>query len=353
MLDGFKSTGTLRGVLFYDGEKAEVITLTNLNGMTASFMDIGATWLSCILPVGGEKREVLLRSPDMESFKKQSAYFGAVVGRFANRIRDGRFTLNDHKYQITRNNGKHSLHGGEVGFDSRRWNIEYHSFNQAIFTLTSEDREQGFPGKLEARVTYTLTDKNQLDVEYFAVSSQPTAVNLTNHAYFNLAGEDSGQTVLTHSLKILASHYLPTDNELIPTGEIKSVKGTGFDFTRTKSIEKDFLVDADQRIAGGYDHAFVFDRGLNDGEEDVIKLMSPGRDLVLRVRTTKPAVQLYTGNFLEGTPGLSGEYVKAQGLCLETQYLPDGPNHPEWGRSNGILRAGEEYKHRTVFSFDF
>jgi aldose 1-epimerase (EC 5.1.3.3) len=203
----------------FDGQTANLFHLTNANGMTVSFMDIGATWLSCTLPVNGENREVLLRSPNMAEHMKQDAYFGSIVGRFANRIAKGQFEIYGEKYQLGINNGKNSLHGGLEGFDKRRWNIEEQSNQQVTFSLYSPDGDQGYPGNLDVEVTYTLTDENELAIAYDAVTDQRSPVNLTNHAYFNLAGEASCAKSLDHTLQLNADHYLPTDTGLIPTGE--------------------------------------------------------------------------------------------------------------------------------------
>ncbi|MCW8332306.1 galactose-1-epimerase [Vibrio paucivorans] len=337
----------------FDGQVAKLVHLTNANGMTASFMDIGATWLSTTLPINGESREVLLRSPDMAEHMQQGAYFGSIVGRYANRIAAGKFTIADSHYQVGINNGENSLHGGLEGFDKRRWTIVENSPQQAVFMLHSPDGDQGYPGHLDVKVTYTLTDDNTLHIAYEAEADQATPVNLTNHAYFNLAGEGSGATALTHSLQLSAEHYLPTDSGLIPTGEQKPVAGTSFDFTQPKLIGQEFLSEADQETAGGYDHAFIFNSEFTDGKKVAAVLIAPQEDVVMKVMTTKPAVQFYSGNFLFGTQGKSKEYQRYDGVALETQYYPDGPNHPEWGQSSGVLPAGQCYHHSTAYKFEF
>lgn len=337
----------------FDGEPAKLVHLVNSHGMTASFMDIGATWLSCTLPVEGTPREILLRSPNMIENMNQNAYFGSVVGRFANRIGKGRFEVEGRSYQLGINNGENSLHGGVEGFDKRRWRILEQSSQQVVFTLHSPDGDQGYPGNLDATVTYSLTDDNQLSIVYDANTDKTCPVNLTNHAYFNLAGENSGAKSLDHTLQLYARHYLPTDAGLIPTGELKPVEGTSFDFTQPKLISAEFLTDQDQKTAGGYDHAFVFLPEVTDGTSVAAILISPGEDVVMKVKTTKPAVQFYSGNFLAGTPGVSREYVPYDGLALETQYFPDGPNKPQWGLNTGVLCPGERYQHQTVYQFEF
>ncbi|PFG55464.1 aldose 1-epimerase [Vibrio sp. ES.051] len=337
----------------FDGQTAKLIHLINANGMTASFMDIGATWLSCTLPVNGEHREVLLRSPNMAEHMQQDVYFGAIVGRFANRIAKGRFEVDGKVYQLDINNGEDSLHGGVEGFDKRRWKIVEQSAQQVMLTLHSPDGDQGYPGNLEVTVTYTLTDENELLIAYKANTDQTSPVNLTNHAYFNLAGEASSAKSLDHTLQLNAEHYLPTDAGLIPTGEQQPVCGSGFDFTEPKWVGRAFLTDQDQKTAGGYDHTFVFKPEVSDGVSVAAVLIAPKEDVVMKVKTTKPAIQFYSGNFLAGTPGASKTYELYDGLALETQYFPDGPNKPEWGRNNGMLSSGDCYQHQTVYQFEF
>ncbi|XHY19888.1 Aldose 1-epimerase [Vibrio sp. NH-UV-68] len=336
----------------FDGQVAQLIHLANDNGMTVSFMDIGATWLSCTLPVKGESREILLRSPNMAEHIKQSAYFGSIVGRFANRIALGRFEIEGKQYQVGVNNGENSLHGGIDGFDKRRWAVAEHSANHVVFRLHSADGDQGYPGNLDVSVTYTLTDENALVIGYQASTDKTCPVNLTNHAYFNLAGEGSGAKSLEHQLQLNAEGYLPTDSGLIPSGEIKAVQGTSFDFTQPKNIGSEFLTEPDQKTAGGYDHAFVFEPQVTDGQTVAAILRSPQQDVTMKVKTTKPAVQFYSGNFLAETPGLSKTYELYDGLALETQFFPDGPNKPDWGVNRGVLTPGGSYQHQTVYQFE-
>ncbi|WP_229601048.1 galactose-1-epimerase [Vibrio cincinnatiensis] len=337
----------------FDGQPAKLIHLTNAQGMTVSFMDIGATWLSCTLPVNGEHREVLLRSSNMDEHMKQNAFFGAIVGRFANRINKGKFTLDGQTYQLGINNGENSLHGGLEGFDKRRWVIVERDQQRVVFALHSEDGDQGYPGYLDVKVGYRLTNDNQICINYHAHGNHTCPVNLTNHAYFNLAGEGSSVNCLGHTLQINAYHYLPTDSGLIPTGELKNVFGRSFDFTRAKLIGEALLSDNDQQLAGGYDHCFVFMDEVTDGKKAAAVLVAPEGDVSMTVKTTKPAMQLYSGNFLAGEQGASRTYAAYDGVALETQYFPDGPNHPEWEKQNGILNAGEVYQHQTSYQFIF
>ncbi|ODA33957.1 galactose-1-epimerase [Veronia pacifica] len=348
-----RQSDSILGVDASDKAPARVYTLSNLHGMTISVMDIGATWLSCVVPMENGDRDVLLRAASLTSQQTYKAYLGSVIGRFANRINRGKFTLKGKEYKLSVNDGRHCLHGGNLGFDRYRWNVLLKNFNKIVFAMTSRDGDQGFPGRLDVQVTYEVTDDNEVIIDYKATSDMYTPVNLTNHAYFNLAGEASGESVMSHTLKIEADHYLPVNNDLTPTGGIEEVTGTGFDFRQLKEIGADFLLDENQKMAGGYDHCFILKRAINDGESDVVTLVSPNNDLTMKLQTTKPAVQLYTGNFLEGVEGVSGVYKSYSGLCLETQYLPDGPNHPEWGRSAGIIGPGEHYSHATKYSFEF
>ncbi|WP_413112434.1 galactose-1-epimerase [Thaumasiovibrio sp. DFM-14] len=342
---------TMTSTPSFDGEPAKLIHLRNQHGMTVSFMDIGATWLSCTVPVNGVGREVLLCSPDMQAHMAQSAYLGSIVGRYANRIAKGQFTLGEQLYQLGINNGENSLHGGQNGFDKRRWRIETLSETEVMFVLSSPDGDEGYPGHLDVSVTYTLTADNALQIRYDGQCDKTCPVNLTNHAYFNLAGEGAKANALQHTLQMEATHYLPTDHHQIPTGELKEVVQSSFDFIQPKQIGAEFLADDDQRIAGGYDHAFVFSSNVTNGKSDAVTLTSPAGDLVMKIKTTKPAIQLYTGNFLMGVAGVSKEYQAYDGVALETQYFPDGPNHSEWVNNGGLLPAGERYQHQTTYQF--
>ncbi|MBC7004160.1 galactose-1-epimerase [Photobacterium sp. BZF1] len=336
----------------FDGRPANLFTLTNTSGMTATFMDIGATWLSCTVPVDGEAREVLLGCSTMADHQKQSAYLGATVGRYANRIANGQFTIDGVTTQVTTNQAGNTLHGGPDGFDKRRWTLDHHSDAKLVFSLLSEDGDQGFPGALQAKVTFELTSDNTVAISYHADCDKPCPVNFTNHAYFNLAGEAAGDDCLQHELLIKADRFVPTSEVGIPTGELKSVEQTGFDYRKGKTIGRDLLKDPEQELAKGYDHAFILALGVTDGIADFARVISPDQKVSMTAQTTKPAVQLYTGNFLAGTKGTSGEYGIHQGFCLETEYLPDSPNHPEWP-GDSILRPDQIYAHYTGYRFNF
>lgn len=336
----------------FDGRPANLFTLTNESGMTATFMDIGATWLSCTVPVDGKAREVLLGCSTMADHQQQNSYLGATVGRYANRIANGKFTIDGETIQVATNQAGNTLHGGPEGFDKRRWAVEYQSDAKLVLSLVSDDGDQGFPGRLQAKVTFELTAENTVAISYQADCDKPCPVNFTNHAYFNLAGEDSGTDCLQHTLMIKADRFVPTSEVGIPTGEFKSVEQTGFDFRTEKTIDQDLLKDPEQVLARGYDHAFILLPEATDGIADFAKAVSPDKKVSMTVQTTKPAVQLYTGNFLAGTKGAAGEYVIHQGFCLETEYLPDAPNHAEWP-GDSILRPGQTYAHYTGYRFNF
>ncbi|ENG7518348.1 galactose-1-epimerase [Vibrio harveyi] len=338
----------------FDGEPAKVVELKNNTGMSVSFMDIGATWLSCRLPLAnGELREVLLGVGTMGSFMHQQCYMGVTVGRYANRIANGLFEVNGEAFQVSTNQAGNCLHGGEEGFDKRRWNIESQSKQQVTFSLLSEDGDQGFPGNLEAHVTYTLTDDNQVSIAYFAKADKATPVNLTNHAYFNLLGAEADLDCRSHRLTIAADQYLPTNEVGIPLGTLQDVKGTGFDFRNEKPVSEHFLQDEQQIAAKGYDHCYLFD-AHRDVSKPVARVVSPDGKVHMSVVTNKPAMQLYTGNWLAGAPNRrGGEYQDYAGLALETQFLPDSPNHTEWGQPSCILEPEQAYRFSTTFHFAF
>ena len=333
-----------------DGNPFQLFTLTNKNGMCIQLMDWGATWLSCKVPVNGELREVLLGC-QVQDYPKQAAYLGVTVGRYANRIAGSRFTLNGKTFPLTANQGKHQLHGGE-GFDKRRWTVEETGKkcgqNVVRFSLFSADGDQGFPGNLNVAVTYRLTDDNAVEIEFEALSDQDGPLNLTNHAYFNLNNAETGLDVRGHSLQLNADYFLPVDNEGIPNAPLKLVEKTSFDFTEEKPIGLDFLQE-EQQCTKGYDHAFL----LNENHQKTAAILTAlDRSLRLEVSTSQRALQVYTGNYLSGTPTRTGgEYSDYSGIALETQALPDTPNHPEWQQYGGISKAGETYRHWTKFKF--
>ena len=329
-----------------DGAPYQLITLQNKNGMRVQFMDWGATWLSCKVPVNGTLREVLLGCK-VEDYPTHQSYLGASVGRYANRIANSQFELNGELIQLKSNQGKHQLHGGE-GFDKRRWKVDECGQNFVRFSLVSPDGEQGFEGHVQVNVLYTLTDENNVKIEYEAESDKDTALNLTNHAYFNLENAEQGCDVRNHILRHNADFYLPVDGEGIPNSPLKHVVNTSFDFRVTKTIAQDFQ-QGDQVVTKGYDHSFIVNKAW---QKPCVLLTSPNEDLSLEVLTSQAALQVYTGNYLAGTPTREGgAYQDFSGIALETQCLPDTPNHPEWQNYGGIQKTGERYYQWTEFRF--
>ncbi|OOF37706.1 galactose-1-epimerase [Rodentibacter heidelbergensis] len=330
-----------------DGRPYQLISLQNEKGMRIQLMDWGATWLSCQVPVKGELREVLLGCK-IEHYPIQQAYLGTTVGRYANRIAKAQFELNGEIVQLVANQGEHQLHGGE-GFDKRRWEMQKCGENSVRFFLSSPDGDQGFPGNVEVAVTYTLTEDNEVKIEYEGTSDKDTALNLTNHAYFNLENAVQASDVREHHLRLNADFYLPVDGEGIPNSPLKHVVGTSFDFRQLKPIKQDFLQE-EQKITKGYDHSFIVNKAW---QKPCVLLISPNGDLTLEVRTSQAALQVYTGNYLAGTPTREGgEYTDFSGIALETQCLPDTPNHPEWQNYGGIQKAGSPYYQWTLFKFE-
>lgn len=299
----------------------------------------------------GRLADVMLGYPDLLSYEADPFYLGAVVGRSAGRIRGGAFELDGVRHQLSRNGGEHHLHGGVHGFDKAVWRGEPFTSGSAagvVLRHLSPDRDEGYPGTLEVSVTYTVTPGNVLSVDYRGVADLATPVSLTQHSYFNLAGEGSGD-VLGHELTVFADRYTPLAPDLLPTGAIAPVEGTPLDFREAHLLGERIGSDHEQlRIAGGYDHNFVLGRG---GLVPAARLVERGSGRTLEVHTTQPGMQLYTGNFLDGAlPAKRGRrYRPRAGVCLETQHFPDAPNQPAFPSS--ILRPGEELRSRTEFRF--
>jgi aldose 1-epimerase len=334
-----------------DGQPAKVVELKNSQGMTATFMDIGATWLSATMPVKGQARELLLGVGSVDDYYNHGGCLGSTVGRYANRIKQGQLTIDGETFSLPTNAAGNTLHGGSDGFHKRRWTIEKQTEDKVQFTLVSEDGDQGFPGEVAVLLTYELTELNQVQIHFRAVSTKSTVVNLTNHAYFDLSG-GTAEDCLTHSLMVNAPQFLPSDDTGIPFGDLLDVDGTSFDFRTLKPIGHSFKSDEHQVRANGYDHSFLLDRECMSGEV-AAELVSPQGDLSMKVFTTKPAIQVYTGNFLAGSPKREGgEYHNYAGVALETQYMPDSPNHPEWPQPDVVLREEEEYMQSTVYQFE-
>jgi aldose 1-epimerase len=335
-----------------DGRAVTLFVLTNVNGLRVRAITYGGIITSLEVPDrAGAMADVVLGFDRLDGYLTDHPYFGAVVGRYANRIAGGRFTLDGRTYALATNNGPNHLHGGRRGFDKFVWDAAPAPSGAAVtFSRTSPDGEEGYPGTLEARVGYTLTDSNELIVEYHATTDKPTPVNLTQHTYFNLAG-DAGRDVLGHELTIHADRFTPVDATLIPTGEIADVQGTPFDFRRPTAIGARIDAPHEQIVRGkGYDHNFVLNR-TRDGLEPAARVVEPKSGRTLSVSTTQPGLQFYTGNFLDGSiTGKRGRtYAQRTGFCLETQHFPDSPNQPSF--PSAILRPGQPYSTKTVFTF--
>lgn len=341
-----------------DGRETHLYTLSNAHGLQVEITNYGGTIVRLLVPDReGKLEDVTLGFASVEPYPKQSPYFGALIGRVGNRIANGRFTLDGRTYTLAKNNTPGgmgcTLHGGEVGFDKVLWDAEPATRDgQPALRLryTSKDGEEGFPGKLAVEVVYSLTPDHGLRIEYSATTDRPTPVNLTNHAYFNLAGEGSG-TILDHVLTVKAKRYTPVDAGLIPTGEIALVANTPFDFTTPRAIGERVNVEHEQlRFGGGYDHNFALDS--QDGSLALAaEVYEPKSGRRMEVLTTEPGLQFYSGNFLDGTlTGKSGRsYVHRGAFCLETQHYPDSINQPAFPST--VLRPGEAYRSTTVYRF--
>lgn len=333
-----------------DGRKVEKIVMNNQNGMQVSLLTYGATLAEIYVPdKNGEKRDVLIGFDDLDGFVNRTDYQGVIVGPYANRIGNARFTLDGKEYRLTANEkGVTSLHGN-AEFNTAVWEYAIEGDSSVVFTYTSPDGLNGFPGNMNVSVRYTLTDQNEVKLEYSAVSDKKTVINLTNHAYFNLAGYDAGD-ILGHILTIEADSFTPVDEYSIPTGEIRSVDGTPLDFRTPHAIGERIEADDEQlHMTGGYDHNFCI-RGYDGTLRKAAEAYSPVSGIVLTVSTDLPGVQFYAGNFLSGLAGKAGKPIdKRTGFCLETQYYPDTPNRPEFPQC--IFDAGETYHSETVFAF--
>lgn len=338
-----------------DGQPVTQYTLTNASGMEARVINYGGIITSLRVPDrNGDLADVVLGFDDISGYLGEHPYFGALIGRYGNRIAGGQFTLDGETFQLPINNGPNSLHGGVVGFDRVVWSAEPFQNDQGVglvLTHTSPDGDQGYPGTLSVQVTYTLTDSNELIFDYHATTDRATPVNLTQHTYFNLAGNGSGP-ILNHEMMLNASRFTPVDSTLIPTGELRSVQGTPFDFRQPTTLGERIGNDDEQlRFGGGYDHNFVLDAAAGDSLTLAARVYEPTTGRVVEVLTTEPGIQLYTGNFLDGTlTGKNGVvYQHRTGFCLETQHFPDSPNHPDFPST--ILQPGDEYNSRTVYRF--
>jgi aldose 1-epimerase len=335
-----------------DGKPVDLYTLTNRTGMEVRAMTYGAIITNIrVADRKGEMGDVVLGFDTLEGYLKDSPYFGALVGRYGNRIAKGQFVLDGRTYKLAVNNPPNHLHGGVKGFDKQVWSARPLDGPDGVgiaFTRLSVDGEEGYPGNLNATVTYTLTDKNELVVKYEATTDKPTPVNLTQHTYFNLAGTGD---ILEHELMLNADRYTPVDPTLIPTGELAPVENTPFDFRKSTPIGARITQAHPQLKNGnGYDHNWVLNR-TGAGLQTAARVLEPSTGRTLEVATTEPGVQFYTGNFLDGTlKGKNGTvYQRRTGLCLETQHFPDSPNHPAFPTT--IVKPGQTYSSRTVFTF--
>jgi aldose 1-epimerase len=335
-----------------NGTAIEAYTLRNAHGITARAITYGGIIVSLETPDRtGRMADIVLGFDSLAGYLREPPYFGAIVGRYANRIAGGRFGLDGKTYTLATNNGPNHLHGGLKGFDKVVWTPE--AFERAdsagvILRHTSPDGDEGYPGTLRVTVTYTLTADDALVIDYHAAAGAPTPVNLSQHSYFNLAGDGD---ILDHVLRLRAGRYTPVDSTLIPTGALVDVAGTPFDFTGPRAIGERITADHEQlRFGGGYDHNFVLDRE-GDGLAHAATVFEPVSGRTLDVYTTEPGIQFYSGNFLDGTiTGKRGRaYAHRTGFCLESQHFPDSPNQPAF--PNTILRPGEEYRSRTVWVF--
>jgi aldose 1-epimerase len=338
-----------------DGRPVTLYTLTNSHGVEVRAMNYGGIILSIRVPDRkGQLGDIVLGHEKLEGYTPNPPYIGAVVGRYANRIANGTFTLDGKTYTLPKNDGPNTLHGGtEKTFNKVLWDgAPLKGKTGVVFTYLSHDGDDGFPGNLKVKVTYTLTDESALVVDYEATTDKSTPINLSQHSYFNLAGEGTGD-ILNHEIMINADRFTPVDKNLIPTGELRPVKGTPFDFTTSARIGARIDENYDQLVLGhGYDHNWVINRkGGDDSLVLAARVYEPTTGRVMEVSTTQPGVQFYTGNFLDGTvTGKQGHIYKHRyGLCLETQHFPDSPNHPDFPST--ILKPGETFRSKTMFVF--
>ena len=347
----FPDGGTVTDAPFgnYQGKTVMLHTLTNKNGLSVSIMDYGATVVKIMAPDrNGKLDDIALGFDRFAPYLHATAHFGGTIGRYGNRIAKGQFTLGKTLYQLPCNNGPNSLHGGNLGFDRRLWKTEtVDSDVPALrFTRLSPDGEEGYPGNLYVSVTFSLNDENEVKISYEATTDKPTVINLTNHTYFNLAGQG---TILDHVLTLHADKYTPVDATLIPTGEIKDVTGTPFDFRTATPIGARIKQVGGKPV--GYDHNYVLNKGWFSDQSVAAEVEDPKSGRTLTVSTDQPGIQFYSGNFLDGTlTGPGGKvYNQYDGFALETQHFPDSPNHDNFPST--VLRPGETYETSTVYAF--
>jgi aldose 1-epimerase len=350
--------GTMKKQVFgktSDGRQVDLYTLTNQGGMQVAITNFGGIIVSVKVPDrNGRVDDVVLGYDDVDGYIKDKAFFGAAIGRYGNRIAGGKFTLDGTTYTLPKNDGDNTLHGGPEGFNKRLWaaaDTSGASGQSLQLTYLSKDGEEGFPGNLSAKIVYTLTDENELIIHYFATTDKQTVVNLTNHSYFNLAGQGNGD-ILGHELMIRGDRITAVNGVLIPTGELRPVKDTPFDFTRPVPIGARVNQDDPQlKLGRGYDHNWVLNSPGTGAPALVAEAYDPKAGRVLQVLTTEPGLQLYSGNFLDGTiHGKGGNvYNHRYGFCLETQHFPDSPNHPTFPST--ALKPGQTYSTTTILRF--
>lgn len=337
-----------------EGDAVGFYTLKNANGIEITFTNYGLRLVSLHTPdKKGKFEDVVLGYASLKDFMKKRNFFGAVIGRFGNRIGKGTFSIEDTKYDLAINNGENSLHGGNKGFEAVVWKVDDVTENSITFSRRSPDMEEGYPGNLDVQVSYTINDSNELIIKYEAISDRSTVVNLTNHSFFNLKGEGNGD-ISDHVMMINADEYTPIDEGFIPTGKIDKVAGTPFDFNTPKTIGSDIDSDfAQLKIGNGYDHNYVLNDTLKNenGLKLAAKVTEPSSGRTMEVYTTEPGMQLYTGNNLKGSDiGKTGKtYPFRASFCLETQHFPDSPNKPNFPST--FLKAGEVYESSTIYKF--
>jgi aldose 1-epimerase len=339
-----------------DGKDVTLVTLTNGKGMTAKILSLGAALYALDVPDRhGKPGDIVLGYPDLKGTFDKPQYFGDTVGRYANRIAKGHFTLDGRQYTVPVNDGPNSLHGGKLGFDKVVWkvdDVQSGATPSVTLSYVSPDGDQGYPGTLTATARYSLNDKNELTIEYTATTDKPTIVNITNHTYWNLAGEGSG-SVMDQKLMIAADAFLPTDATAIPTGEVRNVAGTVFDFRKPKPIGRDIRTAKDQQIVygRGYDHNWVISRKAAAEPREVARVSDPRSGRTLSLWSAQPGLQFYSGNFLDGTTSgkAGGVYRQGDAFALEPQIFPDTPNQPDFGSAR--LDPGQTYRNVMTYKF--
>ena len=335
-----------------DGKKTDLYILKNKNNMQAAISNYGGRIVSLLVPDDDKMIDVSVGFDDLKSYEDSSEpYFGALIGRYGNRIAKGKFSLDGNKYSLFVNNGQNALHGGKKGFRSVVWDAKQIDDNILELSYLSKDMEEGYPGNLSVKVVYSLTDNNEFKIDYQATTDKKTVLNLTNHAYFNLNGVGSGD-ILGHELMLNADNFTPVDSTLIPTGKIVSVKNTPFDFTKSTPIGARIDANDEQiKFGGGYDHNFVLNLKTLKGMNLAAKVIADKSNIVMEVFTEEPGVQFYTGNFMNSSHTIKGgnKDDKRTAFCLETQHFPDSPNQPNFPST--VLEVGKKYETSTIYKF--